>query len=151
MPLFARPNVDHEVKWSIKHGVVEQGKSPGTLLHRGREGGVDVVTTVDAKVGITLWPALPSSVTSSDRSPVSSPSSASTPFTPPPLPPPPRSSPNTTSVHVRACLSCDQRVSSDVCLSCFAMCACFVCAQSIRTCLVCGEDGVRFRHVRLKW
>lgn len=150
MPLFARPNVDHEVKWSIKHGVVEQGRSPGTLLHRGREGGVDVVTTVDAKVGITLWPALPSSVTSSDRSPVSSPSSASTPFTPPP-PPPPRSSPNTTSVHVRTCLSCDQRVSSDVCLSCFAMCACFVCAQSIRTCLVCGEDGVRFRHVRLEW
>lgn len=52
---------DYEFKWTIKHGPVEHtGVGPDgrpTFTHRGRKGGVDVVTTEDGKVAITNWKA----------------------------------------------------------------------------------------------
>jgi len=51
----------HEVQWTMKHGEVEHtgfgADGTPTLVHRGRVGGVDVVTDADARAVITAWPA----------------------------------------------------------------------------------------------
>ena len=59
--------IDLEIQWSLKHGKIRAGTRSGTVVHRGRPSGVDVVTTTgetDDMVIVTAWAAQGAGTTS---------------------------------------------------------------------------------------
>ena len=119
------PDLAHEIKWTLKHGTVTPGNKANTVVHRGRNGGLDIVTDKSASVAVSVWPAArPPSPAGSHKSTCSIGSSSS-------------------SIKSSASSQMNSMLASSMCLKCDSksrdFLACVACFH-ISLCADCSED-----------
>ena len=141
-------DLKREMQWTLKHGHVTKGNTDHTVVHRGREGGMDLVTNADASVAVSVWPAAaPNAWFKRSASPSASSTSSRA------------SSSNTsstlnaqpTSAVSKTCLVCQTHDRNSICLSCFHMSLCEQCAPTTTVCTVCNADPATFKRVIMNW
>jgi hypothetical protein len=127
------PDLAHEIKWTLKHGAVAAGNKANTVVHRGRNGGLDIVTDKSASVAVSVWPAArPPSPAGSHKSTCSIASSSSIKSS--------ASSQMSSMLASSMCLKCDSK-SRDflACVACFHISLCADCATDEQTCMCCNQ------------
>jgi len=128
------PDLAREIKWTLKHGNVTPGNKANTVVHRGRSGGLDIVTDKSASVAVSVWPAArPPSPVGSQKSTCSIASSSSSIKSS-------ASSQMGSALASSNCLKCESK-SRDwlACVACFHISLCADCAIDDQPCMCCNQ------------